>query len=108
MERSKIRDTDNTRTFYLARFFIEYLLQHREADTKQKGVDKGESEALALGLVAEMAELDSVRFVFGRMRLTMDDRVRLCPTRTATLMSDPRSLQPGRSSKHAWIASLKS
>ena len=85
MERSKIRDTDNTRTFYLAKFFIEYLLafQQREAEANDKGTTNGRTDFFTLGLVAEMAELDSVRFVFGRMRLTMDDRVRRCFRRKA-------------------------
>lgn len=73
MERSKIRETDNIRTFVLSRFFVEYLLALRanEAETKDGFV----SEDLALGLVGEMAEMDSVRWVVGRMRLTMDERV---------------------------------
>jgi replication fork protection complex subunit Tof1/Swi1 len=84
MERSKIRDTDNLRTFYLARFFIEFLLlvRQREADKKEKqnGHANGHGEpaandGLALGWVAEMAEMDSVRWVFARLRLTMEDRV---------------------------------
>ena len=80
MERSKIRETDNIRTFYLARFFIEYLLilRQKEAEKKENAPADGQhdtAESLALGLVAEMAELDSVRWVFGRMRLTMEDRV---------------------------------
>ena len=80
MERSKIRETDNIRTFYLARFFIEYLLilRQKEAEKKEKALADGQgdtADSLALGLVAEMAELDSVRWVFGRMRLTMEDRV---------------------------------
>ena len=77
MERSKIRDTDNTRTFYLTRFFIEYLLllRQKRAESKGKEVANGHSDSLELGRVAEMVDLDSVRFLFGRMRLTMEDRV---------------------------------
>lgn len=105
MERSKIRDTDNTRTFYLARFFIEYLLvlRQKRAESKGKDVANGDSDVPALGLVAEMAELDSVRFLFGRMRLTMDDRVRAFHDlgRRLTLFSHPR----GQNCKRVWIAS---
>lgn len=93
MERSKIRDTDNTRTFFLARFFIEYLLvlKQKHADAKGKGIANGHSEDVPLGLVAEMAELDSVRFLFGRMRLTMDGRVRRCqiPSQLLTGLKPP-------------------
>ena len=78
MERSKIRETDNTRTFFLARFFIEYLLLLRQKDpesTDTTPTDRSRAGGLQLALVAEMAELESVRFLFGRMRLTMDGRV---------------------------------
>jgi replication fork protection complex subunit Tof1/Swi1 len=82
MERSKIRDTDNIRAFYLARFFIEYLLILRqkevsksEGKAKEKENGNAEDDDLSLGLVAEMAELESVRWVFMRMRSTMDDKV---------------------------------
>jgi replication fork protection complex subunit Tof1/Swi1 len=81
MERTKIRPSDNIRTFYLARFFMEYLLRTRrqesEAATKRKEkgiVDDPETVAkrmMPLGLVGEMAEMDSVRWV------VMDERVRL-------------------------------
>ncbi|WVW79467.1 hypothetical protein I302_101436 [Kwoniella bestiolae CBS 10118] len=70
MERSKIRPTDNVRTFYLTRFFIEYLLVLRH-----KEEEKGKKEyELSLGLVAEMAEMDSVRWLFSRMKSSMDDK----------------------------------
>ncbi|KAK8843979.1 hypothetical protein IAR55_006771 [Kwoniella newhampshirensis] len=70
MERSKIRPSDNIRTFYLARFFIEYLLLLRQKDDV-----KGEkTPELGLDLVAEMAEIDTVRWLFSRMRFTMDDK----------------------------------
>ncbi|OCF79113.1 topoisomerase 1-associated factor 1 [Kwoniella mangroviensis CBS 8886] len=70
MERSKIRPADNVRTFYLTRFFIEYLLVLRHKE-EQKG--KKEYE-LSLGLVAEMAEMDSIRWLFSRMKSSMDDK----------------------------------
>ena len=78
MERSKIRPSDNTRTFYLARFFIEYLLtlRRKHAATTEKGEKATYPPELALGLVEEMAEMESVRWVVMRMRVTMDDRVR--------------------------------
>ncbi len=106
MERSKIRDSDNTRTFYLAKFFIDYLLllTQKDADVKEKGPANGHADGLSLGLVAEMAELDSVRFVFGRMRLTMDDRVGSSPSLAPAADTTP-SRQHGQSSKPVWIAS---
>jgi replication fork protection complex subunit Tof1/Swi1 len=89
MERTKIRPSDNIRTFYLARFFMEYLLRTRrqesEAATKrqEKGiVDDPETAAkrmMPLGLVGEMAEMDSIRWVVMRMKFSMDERV--CLTR---------------------------
>ena len=85
MERTKIRPSDNIRTFYLARFFMEYLLRTRrqesEAATKRKEkgiVDDPETAAkrmMPLGLVGEMAEMDSVRWVVMRMKFSMDERV---------------------------------
>lgn len=83
MERSKVRPSDNMRTFYLARFFMEYLLAHRrkEAEAAQKRKEKGivldneEDRLLPLGLVGEMAEMDSVRWVVMRMKFTMDELV---------------------------------
>lgn len=85
MERSKVRPSDNIRTFYLARFFIEYLLALRRKETeaakkrKEKGIiDENEAKRfLPLGLVGEMAEMDSVRWVVMRMKFSMDERVRL-------------------------------
>jgi replication fork protection complex subunit Tof1/Swi1 len=85
MERTKIRPSDNIRTFYLARFFMEYLLRTRrqesEAATKRKEkgiVEDPETAAkrmMPLGLVGEMAEMDSVRWVVMRMKFSMDERV---------------------------------
>ena len=103
MERSKVRDTDNLRTFYLSRFFVDYLLVLREkavaiaasevarpAGNKENGIGEkqvnGEAMEmvrfdanLSLGLVAEMAEIDTVRWVVGRMKATMDEKVRPTP-----------------------------
>lgn len=82
MERSKIRPSDNIRTFFLSRFFMEYLLllRGREAqevkDRQKKGLDVEEGKTeLVLGLVGEMAEMDSVRWVVTRMKVSMDERV---------------------------------
>jgi replication fork protection complex subunit Tof1/Swi1 len=74
MERPKIRDTDNNRTFYVTRFFIEYLLLYREKQSKSEG--EGEEEML-LGYAIVMAEMDSVRWVFSRLKWTMDETVSL-------------------------------
>ncbi|WVQ81137.1 hypothetical protein IAT38_003259 [Cryptococcus sp. DSM 104549] len=70
MERPKIRPSDNVRTFYLARFFIEYLLalRHKYEDQPQK------RDGLPLALVAEIAEMDSVKWLFSRLRFTMDEK----------------------------------
>ncbi|WRT69168.1 uncharacterized protein IL334_006152 [Kwoniella shivajii] len=70
MERSKIRPTDNVRTFFLTRYFIEYLLTLRHKE-EEKGLKQHE---LSLGLVAEMAEMDSIRWLFSRMKSSMDDK----------------------------------
>ncbi|OCF42971.1 topoisomerase 1-associated factor 1 [Kwoniella heveanensis CBS 569] len=70
MERSKIRPTDNLRTFFLSRFFIEYLLVLHEKEAAQ-GAKKHE---LALGLVAEMVEMDNIRWLFYRLKSAMDDK----------------------------------
>ena len=85
MERTKIRPSDNIRTFYLARFFMEYLLRTRRQESeaaakrKEKGiVDDPETAAkrmMPLGLVGEMAEMDSVRWVVMRMKFSMEERV---------------------------------
>ena len=86
MERSKVRDTDNTRAFFLSRFFIEYLLLVREqaaakstptmqgldANPPAEGVES--NGMLSLGYVAEMAEVETVRWLVGRMRITMDEK----------------------------------
>ncbi|WVF65442.1 hypothetical protein IAT40_000170 [Kwoniella sp. CBS 6097] len=70
MERSKIRPTDNLRTFFLSRFFIEYLLILHEKEAAQ-GAKKHE---LALGFVAEMVEMDNIRWLFYRLKSAMDDK----------------------------------
>jgi replication fork protection complex subunit Tof1/Swi1 len=83
MERTKIRPSDNIRTFYLARFFMEYLLRSRRQETdaaakrKEEGVfdEQPLRRLLPLGLVGEMAEMDSVRWVVTRMKFSMDERV---------------------------------
>lgn len=83
MERSKIRPSDNIRMFYLARFFMEYLLAMRRKEMevakkrKESGiVDENETKRYSpLGLVGEMAEMDSVRWVVMRMKFSMDERV---------------------------------
>lgn len=85
MERSKVRPSDNIRTFYLARFFMEFLLRSRrieaEAAAKRKAkglVDETPNKRMRpLGLVGEMAEMDSVRWVVMRMKFSMDERVSL-------------------------------
>ena len=91
MERSKIRPSDNIRTFYLSRFFMEYLLllRQKEADAKKEKAKKNSNDSapisinnpeekpteLILGLVGEMAEMDSVRWVVTRLKVSMDERV---------------------------------
>lgn len=81
MERAKIRDTDNVRTFFLSRFFIEYLLLVREKEQirretgKGKEPENGDEEDMLLGYAIVMAEMDSVKWVFSRLRMTMDERV---------------------------------
>jgi replication fork protection complex subunit Tof1/Swi1 len=85
MERSKVRPSDNIRTFYLARFFMEFLLRSRriEAEAAAKRKAKGlvdetpNKRMMPLGLVGEMAEMDSVRWVVMRMKFSMDERVSL-------------------------------
>ena len=90
MERSKVRDTDNLRTFFLSRFFVDYLLILREkalaAIKSPPAVNGGEQPekpkldaSVSLGLVAEMAEIDTVRWVVVRMKTTMDEKVSLVP-----------------------------
>ncbi|EIW66064.1 hypothetical protein TREMEDRAFT_65909 [Tremella mesenterica DSM 1558] len=85
MERSKIRPADNTRTLSLSRFFVEYLLLVRQKEIDKKATQQtkngvngdernGEGNEWSLGLVGEMAELDSVRWVVGRMKITMDEK----------------------------------
>jgi replication fork protection complex subunit Tof1/Swi1 len=117
MERSKVRDTDNLRTFYLARFFIEFLLlvrqRHADKKEKQNGHANGHgelaaSEELALGLVAELAEMDSVRWVFARLRLTMEDRVGVHGSARTSNGLTKSSLQRGTSFKRVWNALPKS
>jgi replication fork protection complex subunit Tof1/Swi1 len=66
---------------------MEYLLRTRRQESeaaakrKEKGiVDDPETVAkrmMPLGLVGEMAEMDSVRWVVMRMKFSMDERVRL-------------------------------
>lgn len=77
MERSKIRPGDNIRTFYLGRFFIEYLLilRRRHAGLISKGDSESFPEELSLGLVEEFAEMESVKWVVRRMTTTMEDKV---------------------------------
>jgi replication fork protection complex subunit Tof1/Swi1 len=87
MERSKVRPSDNIRTFYLAAFFMDYLLglRRKELDAVRKRKEKGISDEadedhrrlIPLGLVGEMAEMDSVRWVVMRMKFSMEERVSL-------------------------------
>lgn len=82
MERSKVRPSDNIRTFYLAAFFMDYLLalRRKELDAARKRKEKGMADEegtrlMPLGLVGEMAEMDSVRWVVMRMKFSMEERV---------------------------------
>lgn len=75
MERSKVRPTDNLRVFYLARFFIEYFLILRSKAATKHGGEVPEEEDLELGLVGELAEMESVKWVVMRMKYAMDDKV---------------------------------
>lgn len=75
MERSKVRPTDNLRCFSLARFFIEYFLLLRSKSAAKHSGEVPEEEGLELGLVGEMAEIESVKWVVMRMKYTMDDKV---------------------------------
>jgi replication fork protection complex subunit Tof1/Swi1 len=101
MERQKVRDTDNVRLFFLSQFLIEYMLilYHREqAERKEKAQnDKGKQkegemppaqvQEILLGYAVIMVEMDSVKWVFSRMRITMEDRV----SRLACLGTEDRS-----------------
>jgi replication fork protection complex subunit Tof1/Swi1 len=78
MERSKVRPTDNLRCFFLARFLVEYLLLLRSKSEAKNGGTVPEEDQLQLGLVGEIAELESVKWVVMRMKYTMDDKVRCC------------------------------
>lgn len=96
MERAKIRDTDNVRTLYLSRFFMEYLLLVREKEDKAKAEGKGKGKApdadadeLLLGYAIVMAEMDSVKWVFGRLRIALDERVSDCLECIARADSQP-------------------
>jgi replication fork protection complex subunit Tof1/Swi1 len=80
MERQKVRDTDNVRLFFLAHFFIEYLLILYKRDQVEKGKEgeagaDGGAERILLGYAVIMVEMDSVKWVFSRMRMTMEDKV---------------------------------
>ena len=92
MERQKVRDTDNVRLFFLSQFLL--ILYHREqAERKEKEKnDKGKQKEgefaplpvseMLLGYAIIMVEMDSVKWVFSRMRITMEDRVRRMRVRT--------------------------
>jgi replication fork protection complex subunit Tof1/Swi1 len=75
MERSKIRPTDNLRCLFLARFFMEYFLLLRTKAAAGNDGKVSHEDDLALGLVGEIAEMESVRWVVMRMKYTMDDKV---------------------------------
>lgn len=83
MERPKIRETDNVRALFLCTFFIEFFLLSRSrltaaaaSDVKGKGREEADiSKTWDFGYVAEFAEIDAVKWVVGRMRLVMEDKV---------------------------------
>lgn len=101
MERQKVRDTDNVRLFFLAQFLIEYLLilyhgeqaEIKEKEKNDKGKQKegeipeGQVREILLGYAMIMVEMDSVKWVFSRMRITMEDRVSPFPDRVADSMA---------------------
>jgi len=97
MERSKIRPTDNLRCFFLARFFVEYFLLLRAKVAAKNDGKVSEENDLALGLVGEIAEMESVRWVVMRMKYTMDDKASV--SRPATRAVLTRSHQHGKSCK---------
>jgi replication fork protection complex subunit Tof1/Swi1 len=52
---------------------MEYLLHIREKEANKDIAERTE-EMLPLGLIGEMMELDAVRFVVTRMKVTLDDK----------------------------------
>ncbi|WVO15560.1 hypothetical protein L204_103220 [Cryptococcus depauperatus] len=83
MERVKIRPSDNIRVFYLSYFFIEYLLFTRKKAAEETArsrnstsVQERKTKELPLGAVAQMAEMDTLRWLFGRLRSCWDDKPR--------------------------------
>lgn len=121
MERPKIRETDNVRALYLCTFFIEFFLLSRTrataaaaSDVKGKGrEDDDVSKVWDFGYVAEFAEIDAVKWVVGRMRIVMEDKV--SDARSVCLvpvLADPTVLisspLDGPSSKRPSTASLRS
>lgn len=92
MERSKVRPADTIRALFVAAYSMEYLILLRK-----KALPKAEAEALKavkdgnppaevepasvkvdrelpLGWTIEMANLDSVRWVVSRMKISMDNK----------------------------------
>jgi replication fork protection complex subunit Tof1/Swi1 len=88
MERSKVRPADNIRCFFLSRFFLEYFLLLRGQCAAKNGNKVPAEEGLELGLVGELAELESVRWIVMRMRYSMEDKVRYLPHISGTTLAD--------------------
>lgn len=92
MERSKVRPADTIRALFVAAYSMEYLILLRrkafpkaEAEALQAvkdGVSTADIEGasakvdreLPLGWTIEMANLDSVRWVVSRMKMSMDNK----------------------------------
>lgn len=72
MERSKIRPGDHIRTFFVGRFFVDYLLELR---VKNVANPSAQETGPTVGHVTEMLEDETMRWVISRMRWSMDERV---------------------------------
>ena len=87
MERSKVRPADNLRCFVLARFFLDYFLLLR-AKSASKSENQNAEEGLELGLVGEMVEVETVRWIVMRMKYSIEDKVD-CSSMRLQLTSAP-------------------
>lgn len=88
MQRSNIKEADNTRFLFLSRFFLEYFLNLYSYE-KSQGIDPTSEDAHDFDLIAQMTEPASIAFVCLRMKMALEEKVRFptCPLKCLFLKS---------------------
>lgn len=96
-ERAKITESDNIRLLAVVKWFLEFFLAARGKELNElrlKGVLEPEYDSLRwrFEMVSEVVERSWVGWVLRRMRMAMDDKVRIVSLRPSASANDALAL----------------